>query len=118
MYSLRKKFHLTFKDKFVCPYHANTQLLYPDYILVYSDFIENSIVGGIEAPILKVIASPSVDEKSTEREYYDFQGQNIIETCKDTLADFCIELRDISGKILEYDSSAYTEILLAFKEKM
>ena len=113
-----QKFHLTFKDKFVCPYHTNTQLLYPDYILVYSDFIENSIVGGVEAPILKVISSPSVDEKSSEREYYDFQGQNIIETCKDTLTEFCIELRDISGRILEYDSSAYTEILLAFKEKL
>ena len=113
-----EKFHLAIEDTFVCPYLAKPQLLYPDYILVYADFIENSIVGGIEAPILKVVPSPSLHEHSTEREYYDFQGQNNLDTCKDTLSDFCIELRDVSGKILEYDNSAYTEILLAFKEKL
>ena len=112
------KFQLPIEDKYVCPYLTKTQLLSPDYILVYADFIENSIVGGIEAPILKVVPSPAIDEDSPERVYYDFQGQNTIGICKDVLTDFCIELRDVTGKILEYDNSAYSEILLAFKEKV
>ena len=110
-------FHFILSTSFVAPYKTRINMLAPDYVLVYADFIEDSIVGGMMAPVLKVVPAPSSDEKSPDRMYYDFQGESSAPVCKDVLTNFIIELRDVSGKILEFEPEEYTEILLAFKEK-
>ena len=73
-------------------------------------------MGGITAPILKIVPPPSPHRSSSGRIYYDFQGQNSVKVCKDVISSFCIELRDVSGQILEFDSSEHTDILLSFKQ--
>ena len=103
-------------DTFTASHKARMNLLAPDYILVYADFIEHSVVGGITAPILKIVPPPSPHRSSSGRIYYDFQGQNSVKVCKDVISSFCIELRDVSGQILEFDSSEHTDILLSFKQ--
>ena len=110
-------FHFRLTTKFVAPYKTRIDLLSPDYVLVYADFIEDSIVGGMMAPVLKVVPVLSTSEKSTDRLYYDFQGDSPSRVCKDVLTNFTIELRDVTGKVLEFESDEYTEILLAFKEQ-
>ena len=110
-------FHFVLSTTFVAPYKTKINMLAPDYVLVYADFIEDSIIGGIMAPVLKVVPTPSSDEKAPDRMYYDFQGERSAPVCKDILTTFVIELRDVSGRILEFESEEYTEILLAFKEK-
>jgi hypothetical protein len=113
-----ENFHISIENKHTASYKSKIHLLRPDYILVYADFIENSIVGGILAPVLKVIPALSTDSNSSDRMYYDFQGQSTVSLCKDILSTFCIELRDVTGKLLEFDPEEYTEILVAFKENV
>lgn len=109
-------FDLILKKQHTATHNSKINLLFPDYILVYSDFVESSYVGGCMANIIKVVPSPTLSDTHTDRVHYDFQDQNLIKVCKDNISTMCIELRDISGKLIEFEDQEYTEILLAFKE--
>ena len=109
-------FQFVIEEEFISPYKANLNLIHPDFVLVYADFIDLQIVGGLLAPVLQVVPSPNPDSEETSRMNYDFQDQKITKVCKDVLSSFTIELRNVSGNILEFEPDSYTELLMSFKE--
>ena len=91
------------------PYNLN--LHYPNYIIVYADFVENSVIGGSECSILKILPAPKpgVQSRST---HFDFSSPGHTRIVKNTLSQLQFELRDIAGDLIETDSPSSTSLMI------
>ncbi len=89
------------------------ELMYPGYIMLYTDFVENSIMGGKQCPILKVLPAPGYHLPSkTNSVHYDFNSTANVRMCKGVVRQLSFQLRDITGNLVLFDSKAPCELLL------
>ena len=93
-------------------YTPKLDLLYPDYILLYAEnFVENSVVGGLQIPLLKIISAPQFLSARVNT-HFDFNSSNLVKFSKPAISQLCFTLRDITGRILQFDDGSVTECQL------
>ena len=96
-------------------YHFPNFLDIVNYILVYTDFIENQYFGDILAPILKIIPVKARDNSQLVT-FFDYPHYVSIKTSR--INSINITLRDLQGEKIHFeDPFQFVKVKLHFKKK-
>ncbi len=85
-------------------FFVNMELFRPAYLLVYLDFIEQTLVSGKYTNILKFVPVKK-EKKEIECQTLEFRTVEFRKLAKLRLSEITAEIRDPSGKLIQFDNN-------------
>ena len=107
-YSLRAGQSFCFEGK------MNYKAWLPNFMLLYANFIDYTSIGGVQAPVMKMIPLFHDDLEDTDYRGYEPKNTEYHKISYSQLESLRFELRSIDGRLIKFDSPR-SKIILSLK---